>query len=220
MKNLLLLLSATLLITQIGCESYSQEDLDNSVSSASSIAYDEGYSDGFADGREQGIADGYERGLSIGKQQAINEAEASASSAIDSLYAQLEQPYPETGTILTPAEEYCVAPLTINNPTSSAYVIKLVPVGEVQGTTMSFFVSPETTAEVLVPLGDYKIKCAYGTGPWYGSVLLFGESTAAEVFSDTFNFTSDTSNYYGYTISLKEVYGGNLDSIAIDVEDF
>lgn len=84
---------------------------------------------------------------------------------------------------------------------------------------MSFFVRANSTAEVLVPLGNYDIYYAVGES-WYGTTHLFGDSTYRAKFDESFLFEKDSYGYSGWTIQMQPVTYGNLDSNPVDPEHF
>lgn len=205
-----------------GCAEYTQEEVDSMVSeavaSASSEAYGTGYKDGHIDGVSEGSASGYSAGLVDGKAEVKEEY----SKKLSDIMLKLEEPYPETGTVFL-SEYSCYAPLTIENSTQQAYFFKMYDYSDSDGSehdVLTFFVAPQTTAEVLAPLGTYDVKYAFGDGPWYGTEMLFGENTQAEKFTESFEFTDDGSSYYGYTVYMEEQLGGNLQSVQIDSDTF
>ena len=223
-KIILSLICITLLFS--GCTGYTQEEVDSMVSeavaSATEKAYEEGYQTGKADGESESYDSAYSSGFEDGKEEGHLVTAAEYSKKILDLWKELEVPYPDTGTVFV-SEYDCYAPLTVENPTNNAYYFKLFEYSEIdesQHDVLTFFVAPQSTADVLAPLGTYHLKCAYSTGAWYGTSLLFGEDTTAELYAETFEFTDDGYSYNGYSLSLQEVVGGNLNAMNIPLETF
>ena len=125
---------------------------------------------------------------------------------------------PANGKIIFKPSEEGVAPLSVDTPLYDNCYLILTEHNSTK-TVMSFFVRAGSTAEVLVPLGNYDIYYAAG-GSWYGTTHLFGESTYRAKLDDVFQFTKDSSGYSGWSIQLQPVAYGNLDSDPVDAEDF
>lgn len=209
-----------------GCAEYTQEEVDSLVSGTQAYAYSQGYKEGYEEWHNEGISEAYDSAYSSGYEDGKEEGHlvtaAEYSKKILDLMKRFEQPYPETGTVFL-SEYSCYAPLTVENPTDTAYYFKLYDYtdeGNSEHGVLTFFVAPQTTAEILAPLGTYSLKYAYSNGAWYGTEMLFGDDTLAALFADTFEFTDDGYSYYGYTLSMEEEIGGNLHSIPVSAETF
>lgn len=97
---------------------------------------------------------------------------------------------------------------------SSEYLNSQAKLAEVR-----FFVRGGMTVEMDVPLGKYHVY--YATGDtWYGEDHLFGTETQYYKCDGSFDFTSDSEGYNGWTITLTAVYNGNLDTDTISAGEF
>ncbi len=81
------------------------------------------------------------------------------------------------------------------------------------------FVRAGETAEVVVPLGTYRMKVAYGLS-WYGVPELFGVGTQIEFMAAPISFERTGSQVLGKKISLVRVEGGNLRTYRVGREEF
>ena len=111
-----------------------------------------------------------------------------------------------------------VAPLEFNTAGNSHFYIKLVD-HTTGKTVMTVFVRSGSRVDVDVPLGDYIIKYASGDS-WYGEEHLFGDETSYIAADDVFNFYQTDEGVSGYTITLYQVPGGNLQTNEIEASDF
>lgn len=111
-----------------------------------------------------------------------------------------------------------VAPLSIQVTGSDGYYIYLDCIDE-PSNDMAFMVSPGSTAEVSVPLGNYEVFYACGE-TWYGPDTKFGASTSYYQCNDTFDFFFDGEYYQGWTLELYLQTYGNMDSDAISQSEF
>lgn len=141
----------------------------------------------------------------------VNNVPASERSQLTPL------PYPENGTILADSGLSRVAPLEIKTAEGLAYYVKLCDMSGNE--VLGFFVGPNASVEVSAPLGTYELRYACGTA-WYGTTPKFGESTQYYKADSLFDFTDDGTYYNGHTVTLYAVPGGNLNTEAIDPEDF
>ena len=141
----------------------------------------------------------------------VNNVPASERSQLTPL------PYPENGTILADSGLSRVAPLEIKTAEGLAYYVKLCDMSGNE--VLGFFVGPNASVEVSAPLGTYELRYACGTA-WYGTTPKFGETTQYYKADSLFDFTDDGTYYNGHTVTLYAVPGGNLNTEAIDPEDF
>lgn len=131
---------------------------------------------------------------------------------------QLETlPYPENGTILVDSGLNRVAPLEIKTDEGLAYYVKLCDMNNNE--VIGFFVGPNASVEVSVPLGTYELRYACGTA-WYGTTPKFGSDTQYYKADMLFDFTDDGTYYNGHTVTLYAVPGGNLNTEEIDSSEF
>ena len=181
--------------------------------------YDVGYSDGLA------AADAAQSASSVAPAEGhITIRKVDAGEPLPNTYGT---PVTNGQLIVQPAEEG-VAPLSVETTGSGSYYVALAkmlpglnggdPVPS-RSIYMSFVVLGGESAEVLVPLGVYKIY--YATGPtWYGKDDLYGSDTVRYECEGTFDFTRSASEYEGWTLTLYPVYGGNMDTERIPEYQF
>ena len=144
--------------------------------------------------------------------------ETSGNSEIIDDEQQLEPlPYPENGTILVDSGLTRVAPLEIKTDSGLAYYVKLCDMNNNE--VVGFFVGPNASVEVSVPLGTYELRYACGTA-WYGTTPKFGDNTQYYKADALFDFTDDGTYYNGHTVTLYAVPGGNLSTEKIDPDEF
>lgn len=102
------------------------------------------------------------------------------------------------------------APLKIQTSDEADYYIKLVDV-ETNHDAMAFYVVGGKDLDVLVPLGSYKIRYAYGK-IWRGEQHLFGPGKLTKVGETlkSFDFSASLDGFKGYTVKLTPQIGSNL----------
>lgn len=84
---------------------------------------------------------------------------------------------------------------------------------------LAFYVAPNSTVEIDVPIGVYKLYYAYGE-TWYGRMALFGEDTVYCTSDDLLEFYSTYEYYNGVTLELWAQYNGNFETTIIDERNF
>lgn len=138
-------------------------------------------------------------------QQATLPKEATLS--IEKLPPAVEQ---HTGVIWNKTALLSRAPFKIQTSNGADYYIKLVDV-ETNHDAMAFYVAGGKDLEVLVPLGSYKIRYAYGK-IWRGEQHLFGpgELTKVRETLKSFDFNASLDGFKGYTVQLTPQTGSNL----------
>lgn len=109
-------------------------------------------------------------------------------------------------------------PLEIVVTGDFGYYVYLDCIGD-ESKDMSFMVTPDSTAEVDVPLGTYEIYYACGY-TWYGTTHKFGSKTVYNKCDGTFRFYEDGEYYQGYTLELYLQSNGNLDTDEIPESQF
>ena len=115
--------------------------------------------------------------------------------------------------------QQAVAPLEIRTESSGAdYYVKLVNVATNED-TLTMFIRGGETIKVEVPLGNYEIRYAAGSS-WYGDVELFGSDTSYSKADTTFNFVDNGYQVSGYSLTLYQVVNGNLETKALDKNQF
>lgn len=145
------------------------------------------------------------------------------SSPVRSAFTEPELTFPVSGEVWWYTTQRGVAPLQIRSSLGDNYLVKLddVITGE---PVLTVFIRGGKTEEVEVPLGTYEVKYASGNR-WYGSTYLFGPDTQYSKAEQNFTFTSNGSQYSGYTysgytITLYKVRDGNLRTRMISADEF
>ncbi len=139
----------------------------------------------------------------------------------EALMKKAGNPYPDSGAIFYASTEDRYAPFKILNPETKP--ISLRPIrttGRFRKDILTFFIEPNSEATVYMPLGNYKIKYAVGSGPWYGEKMLFGPETQTYAITDFFPFTSDSGYYYGHSLTMQVEGSGNLVTDFLPLKDF
>lgn len=115
-----------------------------------------------------------------------------------------------TGVIWNRTALLSMAPFKIETSNGVDYYIKLVDV-ETNRDAMAFYVAGGKDLEVLVPLGSYKIRYAYGK-IWRGEQHLFGPGKLTKVRETlkSFDFNASLEGFKGYTVKLTPQIGSNL----------
>ena len=112
-----------------------------------------------------------------------------------------------------------VAPLKIRTPAGNEDYFLKIEEAQNGETIMTIFVNAGQAFEVLVPLGNYRIKYATGR-TWMGSRQLFGPDTQYSKADEIFEFTRTDAGVQGYTLELIKQRDGNLRTQAIDATAF
>ncbi len=104
-----------------------------------------------------------------------------------------------------------VAPFEVVTRAGDDYYIKLVDAYS-DNDVVGMFVRGGETLEVLVPLGSYRMRYAYGD-VWRGERQHFGpgEMTQFSEVDETLRFVETTYAYEGHTIELIRQLDGNLE---------
>ena len=112
------------------------------------------------------------------------------------------------------------APFEIETDYGTDYYIKLVD-AETNDDAMAIYVVGGQDLEVLVPLGYYKMRYAYGE-TWRGEQHLFGpgDLTTVEEALENFDFNRSFKGFSGYTVRLIPHITGNLPTRHIARDDF
>ena len=84
---------------------------------------------------------------------------------------------------------------------------------------LAFYVKAGETAEIKVPIGEYKIYYATG-GTFYGKKNLFGESTQRYSINSLFEFYAEKNMYYGDTLRLDKIQNGYFITSVVDANSF
>lgn len=111
-----------------------------------------------------------------------------------------------------------VAPLEIKVSYGSNYWIQIVNI-QTDKELASYFIRSGDILNIRLPVGNYKIKYAYGQ-TWFGEENLFGKNTNYAEADETMNFNFDGYSYNGYTIELIQQINGNLNTFGISKEQF
>lgn len=155
-------------------------------------SYEERYEEGLNDGYDSGHDDGYEEGYEAG----IAETESDVQYFLD----LLDQPYPESGAVHDATTESRPATLNVTNDTEYAYICKVVS-AETNGHYMEFFLRPDSSASITLPLGTYYIYYQKGNGAWYGWNVRFWKSCDTGMFD---YYYVSTGGIWDITISKEK----------------
>ncbi len=129
-----------------------------------------------------------------------------------------EQLLPNNGEISLFTNNENVAPLQINTPYGSNYVVKLKD-ASTKIPIMTIFIHGGSSLNIKVPLGIYEITYASGE-KWYGYDYLFGSGTVYSKADKVFSFKRTGSQIDGYTLTLHQVVNGNLKTTNINKSNF
>lgn len=214
-------------------QAVSGKTAENQAKQAWSTGYDDGYDDGYGNGygdgarigKKEGYQEGHNEGYESGRVDGVDEGYYFAAEKyqenFEILMQKMETPYPDSGDIFYASTEERYAPFEIVNPGDQAYFIKVYSDdGETQKDVLTFFVRPNSEASVSMPLGNYKVKYAMGSGPWYGEKMLFGPETQTYAIAEFFPFTADDEYYRGHTLTLRSKGGGNLVTDPLPLQEF
>ena len=108
----------------------------------------------------------------------------------------------------------------IQTSVGSDYYIKLVD-AKTNRDAVAIYVVGGKDLEVLIPVGSYKMRYAYGK-IWRGEQHLFGPGglTRVEEALKKFDFLASVSGINGYTVELIPQIGGNLPTQNITRDKF
>ena len=84
---------------------------------------------------------------------------------------------------------------------------------------VGFIVTANSTAEVDVPIGVYKLYYCVGS-TWYGGDEKFGENTKCYSSEELLEFYADSQYYQGCSLELWAQTGGNFEDHAISESSF
>lgn len=125
----------------------------------------------------------------------------------------------------------CLCPFSVSVSGDDGYYIYLqyqyAPSNSIQerksingyNSDVAFYVAPNSTVEIDVPIGVYKLYYAYGP-TWYGKTALFGDNTVYCTSSELLEFYADYQYYNGVTLELWPQYNGNFNTTVIDEKSF
>lgn len=137
---------------------------------------------------------------------------------VEEVYSPPPVNTPKNGVFKVYTRKERVAPLKFFSTTGTEYFIKLVDYGT-ESDVMTIYVRSNSTVEIDVPLGSYRVKYACGE-QWYGEKYLFGNDTSYFVADEVFRFSYSGNYVSGYTVTLYSVPGGNLETSQIDEDEF
>lgn len=139
------------------------------------------------------------------------------------------------GKMFITPEYQCVSPFTVIADSNTDYYIYLKYQWAPTNTTekrsikskatkpyendIAFYLKAGQTVSIDVPIGVYKLYYATGS-TFFGTEILFGNSTRCYDSDDLLKFYADSEYYRGHTITLKPVSYGNLDTDPISKSEF
>ena len=186
----------------------------------------------------EGIRSGYETGKLAAKMEyepqikkLTSENKRSYDSGyMDARYKYLRTSYTFNGEILISPDYIRNCPLTVSVRGEYSYYVRLCYFGpstrseserkptsgyELKQGDIAFFVDCNSTVEIDVPVGVYKLYYCTGT-TWYGFPLYFDDETKWYTSDETLEFYTDRRMEYGVTLDLYTRYGGNYATKNID----
>ena len=119
---------------------------------------------------------------------------------------------PQSGAILSGAEDFNGSEITIKASTVNSCVVKLKTTSGID--RLSFYVRAGDTVTVGVPAECLYVYFASGD-TWYGKNLLFGEDTYYSMDDELADFTQYTWEY-----TLTPITNGNFSETPIDASEF
>lgn len=132
-------------------------------------------------------------------------------------------PFPPHGTVELASgqavDPYESAPFEIKTSSASRYYYIVLKSLSYPYVNCYIYLHGGEPAEVSVPLGSYEMYYACGDS-WYGESVRFADTGGDFVAEDTFDFTSSGGYVYGYTVTLYDVYYGNLETSPVNAADF
>jgi hypothetical protein len=120
-----------------------------------------------------------------------------------------ELPWPVTGREWDTYEGIGVCPLIIKTPKDGMATFVKVVDAKTNAPVTGFFIRPGDFYEVLIPMGDYRIKYARGT-TWYGPGAAFGANSKRIMMVGIFSFFNNGKNYMGNSFTLLTQVQGNV----------
>lgn len=164
-------------------------------------------------------------GLDASAIEAVSAGQTSSSNVTSVYNGQL---------FITPSYE-CLCPFEVSVQGEDAYYVLLkymsASVYSVDSRGMpsvsaasavddiAFYIAPNSTVEIDVPVGVYKLYYACGD-TWYGPKELFGEDTVYSTSDELLEFYTDRTTAYGNTIELWAQYSGNFETEYISASQF
>ncbi len=127
---------------------------------------------------------------------------------------------PSNATVWRSDNAAPVAPLEVRVKGANHYLVKLERAG---ATVALMLVGPDSVANTRVPLGDYTLKYATGSGDfWCGedARFPFGVRTSFHKTNDIFAFRGNADGYTGYSVELFLQPSGNLSASQLQPEDW
>ena len=132
-------------------------------------------------------------------------------------------PFPPHGTVELASgqavDPYESAPFEIKTSSASRYYYIVLKSLSYPYVNCYIYLHGGEPAEVSVPLGSYEMYYACGDS-WYGESVRFADTGGDFLAEDTFDFTSSGGYVYGYTVTLYDVYYGNLETSPVNAADF
>jgi hypothetical protein len=120
-----------------------------------------------------------------------------------------ELPWPVTGREWDTYAGIGVCPLIIKTPNDGMATFVKVVDAKTNAPVTGFFIRPGGSYEILIPVGDYRIKYARGT-TWYGPGAAFGANSKRIMMVGIFSFYNNGKNYMGNSFTLLTQVQGNV----------
>lgn len=131
-------------------------------------------------------------------------------------------PLPEHGTTVRWFKGSHLPSLTIIVPDDGHYYVKIEN-WETKEAVATIFIHSGRKANINLPAGSYRIKCARGD-MWYGTQYLFGAQTQCSIVTKQISCSVtkeyNRTSYSNTTITLIKQTHGNLETEPIKIEKF
>jgi hypothetical protein len=155
----------------------------------------------------------------------LNTINALEKEEADKKLTLIEKKLPQNGIIKKYTNRELLAPFKISSEKSSIdsedsphFYIKLIDVST-NKTILTLFLRQNSSLEINVPLGKYKLRYASGN-TWYGETDLFGPSTLYGKSDEVLSFEKQGMYLSGHQLKLRKIVNGNFSTQKIRPEEF
>jgi hypothetical protein len=133
--------------------------------------------------------------------------------------APAELPWPVTGREWDTYAGVGLCPLIIKTPNDGMATFVKVVDAKTNAPVTGFFIRPGGSYEILIPMGDYRIKYARGT-TWYGPGAAFGANSKRIMMVGIFSFYNNGTRYMGNSFTLLTQVQGNVAYDELNADQF
>ncbi|MHC1695818.1 MAG: hypothetical protein AB9835_11240 [Eubacteriales bacterium] len=117
------------------------------------------------------------------------------------------QPFPENGTTSYYTGDSPAGTVSVSNRLDDYIYVKFKS-ESLNKTIMEAYIHPDSTADIKVPLGRYRILFASGD-EWYGNEYIFGNDTEFYMFGKVADIKIENGAVINQTIELKKAQSGS-----------